>query len=130
MYLGLPLSGTRLPAGGLDAFFALGYEDAVLKLYGPTVQQAVERRFEVSYQWSTESRALAAELDFVARERTTQASSSTRAAIRSTSGSMRSATAPTQSERVETGIDAQRIPLRSGRKLAGPACKRHINSVN
>src|SRR5262245_19645016 len=41
-YLGLPLSGTRLPAGGLDAFFALGFEDAVLKLYGPTVRQAVD----------------------------------------------------------------------------------------
>jgi pimeloyl-ACP methyl ester carboxylesterase len=42
VYLGLPLSGSRLPAGGLDAFYALGYEDAVLKLYGPTVQQAAE----------------------------------------------------------------------------------------
>jgi pimeloyl-ACP methyl ester carboxylesterase len=41
VYLGLPLSGTRLPDGGLDAFFALGFEDAVLKLYGPTVRQAV-----------------------------------------------------------------------------------------
>jgi hypothetical protein len=39
VYLGLPLSGTRLPAGGLEAFFALGFEDAVLKVYGPTVQQ-------------------------------------------------------------------------------------------
>jgi pimeloyl-ACP methyl ester carboxylesterase len=42
VYLGLPLSGSRLPAGGLDGFFALGYEDAVLKLYGPTVDQAVQ----------------------------------------------------------------------------------------
>ena len=42
LYLGLPLSGTRLPAGGLDAFFTLGFEDAVLKLYGPTVRQAVD----------------------------------------------------------------------------------------
>jgi pimeloyl-ACP methyl ester carboxylesterase len=42
VYLGLPLSGSRLPAGGLDAFFALGNEDAVLKLYGPTVQQAAD----------------------------------------------------------------------------------------
>ena len=41
VYLGLPLSGTRLPVGGLDEFFALGYEDAVLNLYGPTVEQAV-----------------------------------------------------------------------------------------
>lgn len=130
VYLGLPLSGTRLPAGGLDAFFALGYEDAVLKLYAPTVQQAVdefpaaltalqrdhrlaegrvavvgasigalvalrlviatelsvstivlvspalrlagvvaanERRFGVTYPWSDAARALASELDFVAR---------------------------------------------------------------
>jgi pimeloyl-ACP methyl ester carboxylesterase len=130
VYLGLPLSGTRLPAGGLDAFFALGYEDAVLRLYGPTVERAVaefpsaladlrrhhgvgngaialvgasigafvaanivaageptvaalalvspalrlasvvaanERRFGVTYPWSDESRAVAAELDFVAR---------------------------------------------------------------
>jgi pimeloyl-ACP methyl ester carboxylesterase len=42
VYLGLPLSGTRLPAGGLEGFFALGYEDAVLKLYGPIVRQAIE----------------------------------------------------------------------------------------
>lgn len=130
VYLGLPLSGTRLPAGGLDGFFALGYEDAVLKVYGPVVRQAVdefpaalaelrhrhgiaggaialvgasagafvaatvvagvglpvaavalvspalrlasivaanERRFGVEYPWSDESRAVAAELDFVAR---------------------------------------------------------------
>jgi pimeloyl-ACP methyl ester carboxylesterase len=42
VYLGLPLSGSRLPAGGLNAFFALGYTDAVLKLYGPTVHQAID----------------------------------------------------------------------------------------
>lgn len=130
VYLGLPLSGSRLPAGGLDAFFALGYEDAVLKLYAPTVQQAAaefprafaqlqrehglgagrigvvgasvgalvalsvaasgeppisaialvspalrlasvvaanERLFAMTYPWSDDSRAVAAELDFVAR---------------------------------------------------------------
>jgi pimeloyl-ACP methyl ester carboxylesterase len=130
IYLGVPLSGTRLPAGGLDAFFALGFEDAVLKLYGPAVRQAVdefpaalaslrgdhrlpegrvavigasigamialdvlasgdlpvsaialispalrlasvvaanERLFGVTYQWSDDSRTVAAELDFVAR---------------------------------------------------------------
>lgn len=130
VYLGLPLSGKRLPTGSLDAFFALGYEDAVLKLYGPTVRQAVsefppaltelrrrhgvaqgaialvgasvgalvaanivvtgepavialalvspalrlasvveanERRFAVTYRWNDESRAVAAELDFIAR---------------------------------------------------------------
>jgi pimeloyl-ACP methyl ester carboxylesterase len=130
VYLGLPLSGTRLPPGGLEGFFALGYEDAVLKLYAPTVRQAVaefpaalaelrqrhgllggpialvgasigafvalsvlaggeppisaialvspalrltgvvaanERLFGVTYPWSDEARAIAAELDFVAR---------------------------------------------------------------
>jgi pimeloyl-ACP methyl ester carboxylesterase len=132
LYLGLPLSGSRLPAGGLDAFFALGYEDAVLKLSGPTVRQAAdefaaafaelrrqhglaegpiavvgasigalvalsviatgeppvsaialvspalrlasvvaanERLFGVTYPWSDDSRAVAADLDFVARAR-------------------------------------------------------------
>jgi pimeloyl-ACP methyl ester carboxylesterase len=130
VYLGLPLSGKRLPPGGLDAFFALGYEDAVLNLYGPTVRQAVrefpraltelrrrhglgrgeialvgasigslvaasviaagepavaalalvspalrlerlvamnERRFAITYPWADESRAVAAELDFITR---------------------------------------------------------------
>jgi pimeloyl-ACP methyl ester carboxylesterase len=130
VYLGLPLSGSRLPPGGLDAFFALGYDDAVLNLYGPTVREAVgefpgawaelqrrygigqgatafvgasigafvaatilaggraavaalalvspalrlrsvveanERRFDVTYRWSTDADAVAAELDFVAR---------------------------------------------------------------
>src|SRR4029450_13668403 len=42
VYLGLPLSGSRLPAGGLDAFFALGYTDAGMKVDGRTVQQAVD----------------------------------------------------------------------------------------
>jgi pimeloyl-ACP methyl ester carboxylesterase len=132
VYLGLPLSGSRLPTGGLDAFFALGYEDAVLKLSGPTVRQAAdefaaafaelrrqhglaegpiavvgasigalvalsvvatgeppvsaialvspalrlasivaanERLFGVTYPWSDDSRAVAADLDFVARAR-------------------------------------------------------------
>jgi hypothetical protein len=42
VYLGLPLSGSRLPEGGLEAFFQLGYEDAVLKVFDPTCRQAVE----------------------------------------------------------------------------------------
>jgi pimeloyl-ACP methyl ester carboxylesterase len=130
VYLGLPLSGSRLPDGGLDGFFALGYEDAVLKLYAPTVRHAVdefpaalaelrrehgladgrialvgasigalvalsviaagelpvsavalvspalrltgvvaanERRFGVTYPWNDDARAVATELDFVAR---------------------------------------------------------------
>jgi len=42
VYLELPLSGSRLPEGGLDAFFALGYQDAVLKVFEPTCRHAVE----------------------------------------------------------------------------------------
>jgi pimeloyl-ACP methyl ester carboxylesterase len=42
IYLGLPLSGSRLPEGGLEAFFQLGYEDAVLELFEPITRQAVE----------------------------------------------------------------------------------------
>lgn len=130
VYLGLPNSGSRLPDGGLESFFQLGYEDAVLKVFDPICQQAVaelpaalaalrrqlplgdaplglmggsvgalvalsalaeldlpvravalpspairlaavvaanERRFGVTYQWSTRSRAAAQRLDFVAR---------------------------------------------------------------
>jgi pimeloyl-ACP methyl ester carboxylesterase len=37
VYLGLPLSGARSPEGGLEK---LGYEDAVLKVYGPIVTGA------------------------------------------------------------------------------------------
>jgi pimeloyl-ACP methyl ester carboxylesterase len=39
VYLGLPLSGAREPEGGLEK---LGYEDAVLKAYGPIVFGAVD----------------------------------------------------------------------------------------
>jgi dienelactone hydrolase len=42
IYLGLPLSGSRLPAGGLDELVRLGFEDAVLKLYGPVTRGAAE----------------------------------------------------------------------------------------
>jgi hypothetical protein len=42
VYLGLPLSGSRLPDGGLEAFFQLSYQDAVLKVFGPVCRQAVE----------------------------------------------------------------------------------------
>lgn len=41
VYLGLPLSGSRLPEGGLDEFFRLGYDDAVLNVFEPTCRQAV-----------------------------------------------------------------------------------------
>jgi pimeloyl-ACP methyl ester carboxylesterase len=130
VYLGLPMSGSRLPDGGLESFFQLGYEDAVLKVFEPTCRQAVEefpsalaalrrqlplgdaplglmggsagalvalcvlaelslpvraaalvspairlpavvaaneRRFDVTYQWTEQSRAAADRLDFVAR---------------------------------------------------------------
>jgi pimeloyl-ACP methyl ester carboxylesterase len=42
VYMGLPLCGSRLPKGGLDAFFKLCYEDAVLKIFEPTYRQAFE----------------------------------------------------------------------------------------
>ncbi|OZM81848.1 S9 family peptidase [Pseudonocardia sp. MH-G8] len=40
IYLGLPLCGSRLPAGGFDELMRLGYEDAVLNLQGPISAQA------------------------------------------------------------------------------------------
>jgi hypothetical protein len=40
IHLGLPMSGSRLPAGGMDEVMRLGYEDAVLKLHGPITTQA------------------------------------------------------------------------------------------
>jgi hypothetical protein len=41
LYLGLPMSGTRPPEGNLEAFFRLGYEDAVLLEFEPIVLRAV-----------------------------------------------------------------------------------------
>lgn len=41
IYLGLPLTGARLPAGGMEEFLRLGYEDAVVNLHGPVTAQAV-----------------------------------------------------------------------------------------
>jgi pimeloyl-ACP methyl ester carboxylesterase len=41
IYLGLPMSGSRLPAGEMDEFMRLGGEDAVLNIYGPVRDQAV-----------------------------------------------------------------------------------------
>jgi len=40
IYLGLPLCGSRMPTGGTDEVMRLGYEDAVLNLYGPISLQA------------------------------------------------------------------------------------------
>ncbi|NED95688.1 alpha/beta hydrolase [Phytoactinopolyspora alkaliphila] len=42
IYLGLPMSGSRLPEGGFEEVMRLGYEDAVLNLHGPVVTQAAE----------------------------------------------------------------------------------------
>lgn len=40
VYLGLPMSGSRLPAGGVDEIMRLGTEDAVLNLYDPIITGA------------------------------------------------------------------------------------------
>jgi pimeloyl-ACP methyl ester carboxylesterase len=40
VYLGLPLTGARLPDGGYDEFFRLASEDAVLNVNGPVTEQA------------------------------------------------------------------------------------------
>jgi hypothetical protein len=42
IYLGLPMSGARLPAGGFDEIMRLGYEDAVMKVQGPVATQGAE----------------------------------------------------------------------------------------
>lgn len=42
IYLGLPMSGSRLPAGGMKELAQLGYEDAVHRLHGPVITQAIE----------------------------------------------------------------------------------------
>jgi pimeloyl-ACP methyl ester carboxylesterase len=42
IYLGLPLTGSRLPERGWDEIMRLAYEDAVLKLQGPVVYRAAE----------------------------------------------------------------------------------------
>lgn len=41
IYLGLPMTGARLPAGGEDEIMRLGYEDAVRNLFGPISVQAL-----------------------------------------------------------------------------------------
>jgi hypothetical protein len=42
VYLGLPMTGSRMPAGGPEELMRLGYEDAVLNLHGPILDQAAE----------------------------------------------------------------------------------------
>jgi dienelactone hydrolase len=49
VYLGLPMTGSRMPAGGADEVLRLGYEDAVLNVYGPISDQAV-REFEPAFE--------------------------------------------------------------------------------
>jgi pimeloyl-ACP methyl ester carboxylesterase len=41
IYLGLPLTGARMPSGGMEEVMRLGYEDAVMNLYRPITTQAV-----------------------------------------------------------------------------------------
>lgn len=40
IYLGLPLSGSRLPPGGDEEIMRLSYQDAVLNIFGPVTDQA------------------------------------------------------------------------------------------
>jgi dienelactone hydrolase len=42
IYLGLPMSGSRLPPGGWDELMSLGYEDAVVKIQRPVIYGAAE----------------------------------------------------------------------------------------
>lgn len=48
VYLGLPMSGSRLPAGGLDELMRLAAEDAVLNVHGPLADQAATE-FEAAW---------------------------------------------------------------------------------
>jgi pimeloyl-ACP methyl ester carboxylesterase len=42
VYLGLPLTGRRLPTGGFDELMRLGHADAVLNLFDPILSQAID----------------------------------------------------------------------------------------
>jgi pimeloyl-ACP methyl ester carboxylesterase len=42
IYLGLPMTGSRSPAGGMDELMRLASEDAVLRVHGPIASQAAE----------------------------------------------------------------------------------------
>lgn len=48
IYLGLPMSGSRMPPGGPEELMRLGYDDAVLNLHGPIASQGAEE-FEVAF---------------------------------------------------------------------------------
>src|SRR5438552_9584066 len=41
IYLGLPMSGSRTPAGGIDEIMRLGMEEPVMNLHWPIHEQAV-----------------------------------------------------------------------------------------
>ena len=47
VYIGLPLSGSRLPPGGRDELMRLGHEDAVMNLQGPVSEQGAAEAVEV-----------------------------------------------------------------------------------
>jgi hypothetical protein len=49
IHLGLPRTGARMPAGGMEEFMRLGAEDAVLNVYGPVFTQAAD---EFPAAWS------------------------------------------------------------------------------
>jgi hypothetical protein len=42
IYLGLPMCGARLPAGGAEELMRLGYQDAVMSLQGPIAAQGAQ----------------------------------------------------------------------------------------
>jgi pimeloyl-ACP methyl ester carboxylesterase len=48
IYLGLPMTGSRMPAGGPDELMRLGYEDALLNLQGPVSDRAASE-FEPAF---------------------------------------------------------------------------------
>jgi pimeloyl-ACP methyl ester carboxylesterase len=48
VYLGLPMSGSRKPAGGDEELLRLGYEDGVLNIQGPITDQAA-REFGAAF---------------------------------------------------------------------------------
>ena len=41
VYFGLPMSGSRMPSGGMDEVARLAYDDVILNVYEPLVSQAV-----------------------------------------------------------------------------------------
>jgi len=55
IYLGLPMCGARLPAGGQDELMRLGYADAVLNLQGPIAAQGAEESPPLSPSCATSS---------------------------------------------------------------------------